>query len=285
MRKLKLWLEGVYERRICNELDNIVLVIGDEGMGKSTLICFLEVLYQDVRGQERDVEAILDSMTYDRETFKNAVAKKPPRSAIAVPDAARVLYKKEAMVGDQRELHKDMLDMRVKEHLILLGFQAYDDVPTFLAKRRAQHALFIPKRGLVRGFSRSKLDEKYQMANKDRDAWPSADLKSTFPSLEGTELWRRYREQDREKKFERISEEDVEDEQPSKNEHVKQVAQEIKDEGVHGYVSLNSSNKTPYLNADLIEVRHDLSIREAKKVKSLLEADPDVIIDSEVAGA
>lgn len=277
MKKIRQWLDRVYASRICNEFDAVVLVIGDEGMGKSTLIAELEFLYQDVRDLDRDGDAVLDSLVYDREGLQERFAKASPRSVIAVPDAARALHKKEAMSGDQVEIEKDFFDVRSAEYLVLLGYQDWSSVPTFLQDRRAHFALYVPRRGVVRGFSRESLDDK---ANMDPKKWPPSDLTDTFPSLDGTEFWSRYQELDDMKKSERMGSNDEEggDDEESENDRLKRIAGEVKEQGVERFVVVNSANGRSYLNADLIEMEYDLSKRSAKKVKAWLEADPEVVI-------
>lgn len=274
MKKIRNWLDRVYSGRICDEFDAVVLVLGDEGVGKSTLIAELEFIYQDVRGRERDPDAVLDSLVYDREGLQDRFAKASPRSVIAVPDAARALHRKEAMKGEQVELEKDFFDVRSAEYLLLLGYQDWASVPTFLQDRRAHFALYVPRRGVVRGFSRGSLDRK---ANMDPKKWPPSDLTDTFPSLDGTEFWSRYQELDDKKKSERMG--SSEDEGESTNEKLIRIGEEIVADGVEEFVSTHNGNGTRYLNTDLIELSYDIPTTQAKKVKSWIEAQPEVVID------
>jgi hypothetical protein len=134
-----------------------------------------------------------------RDEFKQALVNDAPRSVITVQDAARVLYKKEAMVGDQRELEKDLLDVRTKEFVMLLGFQDWNVIPSMLQNRRAYNAFYIPRRGVVEGYGRDELD---QWAADDKRPEPS--FVDRFPKLDGTELWAEFQRRDKEAKDERI---------------------------------------------------------------------------------
>lgn len=51
----------------------------------------------------------------------------------------------------------------------------------------------------------------------------------------------------------------------------KDIATEIQNSSIEKYVSINRSNKTPYINKNLIQADYELSHRNAKMVKSLLE--------------
>jgi len=200
LEKTNRYLEKLHKRRITEEYDAIIPVIGDEGVGKSTLMMTLTGLWRKIRGQSTDPDAILDRVVWGgRDEFKQALVNDAPRSVITVQDAARVLYKKEAMVGDQREIEKDLLDVRTKEFVMLLGFQDWNVIPSMLQNRRAYNAFYIPRRGVVEGYGRDKLDE--WAADDER---PEPSFVDRFPALDGTELWAEFQARDKEAKDERI---------------------------------------------------------------------------------
>ncbi len=269
MEKIKRLYEDIYERRICNQFDHILPVVGDEGMGKSTFILESAILWQEIKDGEHDPDAILDSLIYDREGLQNALASFDRRSVICIPDAARVLHKKEAMKGEQIEIEKDFFDVRTKEYLILLGFQDWNSIPSFLQKRRAKNLIYIPRRGVVRGFNRSSLNKRV-----DSDKWPPADLRDTFPALDGTDIWEEYKEIDRQKKDERmgVDSDDEEDELTPQD-----VVKEIKSNGtVQDYVR-DLNNGATIVDADLVYFDYDdLSKPESEQVKKVLERDVDI---------
>ncbi|WP_148414914.1 hypothetical protein [Haloferax sp. KTX1] len=276
MEKIQRWVEKIHERRIEKQYDAIVLVIAEEGDGKSTLMNQLTWLWQDVRGLDPTPESVLDRVVWgERDEFKRTMATAPERSAIPVMDAARALYKRDAMDSEQKDAEKDLLDVRTSEYFIMLGYQGYDDIPTTLAKRRALAALKIPRnqRGKLRGYSRESLDEKWETGE-----WPEPDMRDTFPSLEGTELWEVFKRRDKKRKAERINPDDDEEESELDLDP-RELAQEIVDEGVGRVVSIHGGNKQPYIASELIEVHYGASMRNAKKVKLILENRPDVDLE------
>lgn len=281
MQKVYRFIEKLYRNRIQNEYDAVIPVVADEGEGKSTFISEVGMLYQEIRDGERDPEGLLDSMCYTREDVQDRISTAPRQSIIAVPDAARVFHKKEAMVGEQRELEKDFFDVRSSEYVILLGYQDWGSIPSFLQKRRAKFVFQIPKRGSVRGYGRAKLDEKVD-STKDYDWWPEADLLDQFPSLEGTDYWDRYKSLDQAMKNERMGvDDDGQEETQSDGDRLKAIAKDIKAEGIADYVSIHGAHKDPYIDADLIELEHSLSARDAVKVKKLLQRDPEIELTEE----
>lgn len=283
MRKVKRYLEKAYERRNSQELDEVVLVIGDEGAGKSTFMLWCKIYWKLITGQvddvgEIDATALLDEVVWgERDEFREALVDRPPRTAVPVMDAAHALYRREATHPEEIEAEKDLLDVRFKEHLFLLGFQDYNDVPKVLAERRAKRAFHLPfdhgqKKGLIRGYGRDALDERWTSGE-----WPQADLRDRFPSLEGTELWTEYKRRDRERKQQRMKGfEDDEGESPADKTDLFAIAEQIKNDGLATVVSVHGGHNKQIVDADLIELHYDLSGRKSKKVKKLLDTDPDV---------
>lgn len=284
MKKIRRFLEKAYERRNTQELDTVVLVIGDEGAGKSTFMVQCKALWKVISGQAEDMDDIdvdefMDEIVWgERDEYRDALEERAPRTAIPVMDAAHALYRREATHPDEIEAEKDLLDVRFKEHLILLGFQNYGDIPKILAERRAHFAVYLPfdqgpRKGMIRGYGRDALDERWQSGD-----WPKADLTDRFPSLEGTDLWREYKRRDRERKRARMGmdSDDDEGEAAADKTDLFAIAEQIKNDGLESVVSVHGGHNRQHVDADLIELRHDLSIRKAKKVKKLLDADPDV---------
>lgn len=228
LEKIRRYLEAIYQRKISQNYDRVVLVIGDEGAGKSTLMLQCAWFWEEIRGNEPTPKSVLDSVVWgNREGFKEKLLNADSGDVITVQDAAHVLFRKEAMHGEQIEIEKALLDIRIENYLILLGFQDWGDVPDGLQRRRAKNVLRVPSRGRILGYSRSSLDEKY--SNSDDDWWPDPDFEDRFPSLEGTDLWGEFERQDAQEKRERLGdshEKDVEDVQ--KEEQIKIALRAVK---------------------------------------------------------
>jgi hypothetical protein len=273
MEKIDRWMELVYENRVQQEFDQITPIVADEGKGKSTFMLEATGRWQHLKGSEPTIDSVLDRVVWDdREEFRTALADYPRRAAIPVMDAAHVLFNREQMNPEQIEAEKGLLDVRTQEYFILLGYQDWDDIPRTLRKRRAKNVLRIPTRGTIYGYSRASLDEKYK--NCGEDEWPEPDLIDTFPNLDGTDLWAEFKRRDREHKKDRLRVDD--DDSDETDLTARELAEEIRAEGVGRVVSIHGGNKQPYIDAGLIEADYGVSIREAKKVKSLLEREVDV---------
>lgn len=200
MQKIEQYVKALYKNRQRRELDVVLPVIGDEGAGKSTLIMQIAVAYLKHRDDEvPEIDDVLDRIYFDRPGWKVAMSESEKRALIMIPDAARLLFSKDAMKKEQKEIEKDLMDVRGMEFFMLLGFQDWDTIPGQVKERRAKNCLVVPERGLVRGYSRDAMDQRIEDGS-----WPPATLRDRFPALDGTDLWDAYQELDQEKKRERI---------------------------------------------------------------------------------
>ena len=262
MKRLIAWLEET-KRHLEGDFDLLVPVVGDEGMGKSTLLNELGWLWHGVQGtpHEQTIDNTMSQVAWDLPEFKRHISGKPQYSCIVVHDAARVLSRKKAMRGEQIELEEDLLDMRFGNYLVLLGFQEFDLIPTMLATRRAKNLLRIPERGVVHGHNEAGIRKRY-----DKGKWPKPVMKDTFPSLEGKDLWRAFVDEDQRRKQERIKPDEDDAERT-----VEELVEDIIDEGLDRVVSIHGGHNRPYIDRDLIEIEHGTSGNKAKKAAKVLK--------------
>jgi hypothetical protein len=67
-----------------------------------------------------------------------------------------------------------------------------------------------------------------------------------------------------------VDDDDDADEQADTGPDLKSIADEVAGD-IGEYTSVNSTNKTEYIDADLIQMEYELSVRDARKVKKLVE--------------
>jgi hypothetical protein len=269
MHVLREFFKGVWNKRINNEYDHFVVVLADEGDGKSTLIAQVIRWWQQFRGVPQSPGSILGCVAWNQDEFREMMADAEERSAISAMDAARVLNKSKAQHGEQKDIIEDLFDVRTKEHLFLMGYQEWRAVPTPLQDRRAKNVLHIPKRGVVRGYNREAIDHRNEYGE-----WPEPQLTCRFPALDGEPLWNEFKQLDKKHKRDRMRPDDNNNESEESFD-AKEIAQDVV-ESPEQFISRNTSNKVPYINADLIEVEYDLTQRQAKKVKSVVEKHIDI---------
>lgn len=279
MQRYKRFLEMLYDH-VQDDWDRLIPVVGGEGVGKSTLILESIWLYEQIRGNDPSPETVLDKVVFDsREAFRDKLLAADPGDPLAVMDATNVLYNKDVMQPDQKEVKKNLLDVRLENYVIFFGYQAWGDIPRFMRARRAKNAIRVLRpRGNLKGYNRRQLDEKY--SDLDENEWPDPALVDTFPSLEGTRLWERFDQIDRERKLARLqSDEETETETTPQD-----VVEEIVDDDLEEFVEVNEFQGRAYYSKPLLRYEYpDLSDQEADQVRSALrrEAEPETLVDVE----
>ncbi|WP_049970774.1 hypothetical protein [Haladaptatus cibarius] len=277
MERYKRFLEKLHEH-VQRDWDRLMPVIGEEGAGKSTLILQSIWLYEQIRGNDPTPESVLDYIVFDdRDAFKQKLLTADAGDPIGVMDAAHILYNKDVMMPDQKDVEKSLLDIRTENYVIFLGYQDWGDIPDQLRKRRAKNVIQVPSRGTIKGYNRRQLDEKYHKL--DDMQWPDHALTDTFPSLEGTRLWKRFDEVDKERKRRRLQQDDDSDAELTPQDVVGKI---VVEDALEEYVEVNEFQKRAYYSKSLLRYDYpDLSDQQADQVRSALtrEADPETLAD------
>lgn len=277
LERVQRALEYMYEHKILKDWDRIIPVVGHEGAGKSTFILEAIWLYELVRGHDPTPASVLDYVVYDdREAFRQKLLAANKGDPIAVMDAAHILHNLDVMMPDQKETQKSLLDIRIENYVIFLGYQDWGDIPKALRKRRAENAFYIPSRGYVYGYNRSQLDEKHK--NLDDDEWPDPALRDSFPSLEGTKLWKRFDEIDRERKRARLRSDDDEESELTPQDVVDEI---VSNDRLEEYVDVNEFQGRAYYSKPLLRYDYPtLSDQQTDQVRAALNriADPESLI-------
>jgi len=277
--RTRRYLEHLYETKIQRNWDRIIPVVGSEGVGKSTWILQAIWLYEQARGNDPDPATVMNAVVFDdRDAFRDKLLAADEGDPIAVMDAAHILYNRDVMMPDQKETEKSLLDIRVENYVIFLGYQDWGDIPRTLRKRRAENAFYIPRRGYVKGYNRDQLDEKH--SELDDEEWPDPALEDTFPSLEGTELWNRFETVDTERKRSRLQREDDTDDDAITPQDV--VDDIVSNDALDDFVDVNEFQDRAYFSKPYIRFEYpDLSDQEADQVRSALrrQADPAELVD------
>ena len=279
MERYKRFLEKLHEH-VQRDWDRLIPVVGGEGAGKSTLILESIWLYEQIRGNDPTPESVLDYVVFDdRDAFREKLLGADQGDPIALMDAAHVLYNKDVMMPDQKETEKSLLDIRVENYVIFLGYQSWGDIPKQLRERRAKNVIRAPSRGTLKGYNRAQLDEKHH--NLDAQKWPDHALIDSFPSLEGTRVWQRFDEIDRERKRRRLQTDEESDAELTPQDVVDQI---VAADALGDYVEVNEFQKRAYYSKPLLRYDYpDLSDQETDQVRAALsrEADPSEFADGE----
>jgi len=126
--------------------------------------------------------------------------------------------------------------------------------------------------------SRGNILKKYP--RRRQDGFKKRITRNAIAPPEDEELVETYEERKREFQEQMYAEtiEALEPEEESENESrtPKEIAEEIIDDGIQSVLSEHGVTGEPYVNGELIRAEYDMSHRDAKAVKSLLEKEIDV---------
>jgi len=262
MDTTRAFLKKLYDQKLSQDFDRVVIVLGDEGVGKSTVMLQLDWFWRDVVPDfEPNVDDVIGDIAWDRNDFKTQLSDKTWYTPILVHDATRILSKKKAMHSEQVELEEDLFDSRGLRKFMLLGYQEWDAVPTVLQERRAQNTVHVTSRGKFKIYGRRQMDKRVETGR-----WPSTNFVDTFDALDGTELWDSFRDKDLEKKQERI-EPETEEETMSEDE----LAKHILEDDINSVTSIHGTTGEPYVDSDLIKLHYGTSVRASKRIKKYID--------------
>lgn len=276
LHRTEKFARKLHDRRIQKDADAVIPVVGGEGVGKSTFIIQWLMLWDAIR-DDRDEFVdpnhgeLFSQIQSTRSDLKHAMTNAPEKSTVAMPDAGRALFRKEAMVGEQRELEKDFFDVRFRNCVFLLGFQDWRQVPDFIAGRRARFAFYIRRRGELWGYSRATLDKRID-EGRGIGAWPEPDLQDKFPSLEGSDVWDAYQKFDAGEKMDRMAaENDADPEEAEREAKIAVVLRATQQEGLSQREAARLVDYSPAWVSDKVqEWKHG-------EYQHLLNADGDQI--------
>jgi hypothetical protein len=126
---------------------------------------------------------------------------------------------------------------------------------------------------------RDKIYKEYPRMRTDGHKKKIKEIAFTPPDTELVEAYEPRKAEFKEQFISQIVEKANEQLEEDVDAGPKDIAQEIAEDGIGPFVSLNGSTNTAYINKDLIRIEYELSHSDARAVKSLLEqtyADADL---------
>jgi len=136
------WLADGIRSRLRNDLDVVIAVTGDEGLGKSTLA------YQLAKRIDGDFD-VEKSTVYNPtyEEVKDKIVGLPKYSAIVVDEAVKTFYKRNFAHKSQIFLNQVFAICRKANKAVILCMPAFSDFDSFFRRRRILIWIHIVTRG------------------------------------------------------------------------------------------------------------------------------------------
>jgi hypothetical protein len=255
----------------------MAVVVGPEGSGKSYTSLKIAELVDPTFTAERVMFNPADFLE-QLQTWKEAG--ETQGKMVVVDEAGVGIGTRSWYEKDQIKLNKVLQVIRDENMGIIFTVPALKDLDSQARRRLRAYCemvnlqegryadmkflRWLPKRDdknkTYRKYPIARVNGNHRKITRLRFTLPSATLRKDYNARKATFQAALY--DDAESEFRDDQEQEM---------SVKEIAQEIIDDGYKDFISVHSTNKTEYIDAGLIEVDYDISQRASKKVKKLIE--------------
>lgn len=277
------WVLRRYIWRRCNVRNEHFMgaVVGREGSGKShTALKIAELV---------DPSFTADRVLFDPESFVDRFRSDDlGQGDVIVLDEAgvglgnRTWYEKEQVLANQV-----LQTVRDENMAAIFTLPALEELDTQTENRLIAYLELNEKdeeEGYVRGrFKRIQIDrgpqrrgtyEKYPRRQKGGRKMKIKTIAFTPPSPSLVEAYEERKAAFKEELYAEYLDET--EEEGDDGPDLRDLAAQLVNDGIQPYLGRHAQNGTPYINADLIAVDHEVSKSDAKTIKSLIEREIDV---------
>lgn len=178
--RLKLWVEKVRRLLEDKEQDLWLPVTGPRGNGKSTLMLYLAGLIDPTFPEAELEERMAWNSTYYRQVLEGL-----DRGQAAILDEFRGFWAREATTSENRSSQHAVMEDRKWGHVKLVAGLSWEEFDSVFRAVGPRWRVVVKRPGLARMRPASRGSEG------KNQAWGRGWLFS-FPSLEGTGVWRAY---------------------------------------------------------------------------------------------
>ena len=130
------WLDKVIDE----DFDRVILIVGKEGVGKSTLAILLGYLITEERNKKLGIDRpfeIETNISYDLKKLKRQVFKDSVSGDVRIIDESAITggYKRDAMGRMNRLLNKTLMTCRSRNQILLFLIPDINEVESYVRKR------------------------------------------------------------------------------------------------------------------------------------------------------
>ena len=128
------------ERTIEEDFDRVILVVGKEGVGKSTLALLLGYLITEERNKALGIDRPFEvetNVSYNLQKLKKQVFKDSESGDVRIVDESAVTggYKREAMGKQNRLLNKTLMTCRSRNQILFFLIPSINAVESYIRER------------------------------------------------------------------------------------------------------------------------------------------------------
>ena len=156
---------------------------GGEGVGKSSLAFHIAT--------DLDPNFHVGKIVFDFDDFKSAVKKSKKGDVILVDEGALVLFKRDAMKGDVKDMIKLFTAIRQYNLIIIICVPRFEIIDSYLRDYRVKCLIKLTMRGRYAVYNRSKIKQIHRHKKFGRWVYPTPNFKESFPKFTG-DIWKDY---------------------------------------------------------------------------------------------
>ena len=161
-------------QRVKQKFDNIIIVTGFEGTGKSTntmaLAKIIDPSFPGKRIKEHPTHRTVERIVFSAEGLDDAIQGASVGQVIVVDESILMMYSGNSTTGIQKKLVQLFTTIRKKRLTIFLVIPNFDTLQSFFAKSRSICLIHFytlgNRRGFYRFFSKKRKDKIYNIMKK-----------------------------------------------------------------------------------------------------------------------
>lgn len=135
------WLRTVLSRQLSN-LDTLLAITGEEGVGKSTLALQLAYRFDD--------SLSTDQIHFDAPSFLADGGNRPSGSTIILDEAFEGAFNRRSMSHESVGFVQFLGEARALEHTMIVCFPRWANLDDYLANHRVAYRIRVPSRGTAK---------------------------------------------------------------------------------------------------------------------------------------
>lgn len=174
MKNTTNFLKEVKKLIIEKDLDWINIIVGGEGIGKSTLAIIVCMLF--------DSKFSVDNIVFSTEELVEQIKKSYPGMAILIDEGALMFFTRDAMSKETKRGVRIMTGIRGYNLFLIVNIPNFWILDKYMREHRVKSVMRVVKRGWFWYFG----PKKVKMITRDKKknyktVWPDWDYRDSFP--------------------------------------------------------------------------------------------------------
>jgi len=193
--KTNVFLENVKRIILEKDLDWLHVIVGKEGVGKSSLGIYLCRTF--------DPNFSIENIVFDINELKDRVRNSKPGDAILIDEGALIFFSTDSHRKETKEGIKLLTAMREFNLFVVICIPNFWILSRYIREHRVKTISRVVKRGWYWHFSPRKVRQIERDKVTLKTIWPDWDFRDSFPDGSTWEYWEDYKQKKRQLAIER----------------------------------------------------------------------------------